>query len=1568
MKKLLIVASLISMFSLKMVSAAPWDVRTDAATGVSTATMKGTITTTGNVAIGTTTTSQALTVIGEANTGHDNSIGASLYSNIFGSNQSTIQDGCDYSSIWGGSGNNIYTGATNGHIVGGNGCSIGYGNGSFVTGTGNNVGSSGSAVFGEGNNCGVDGGVVFGYENNLQQEHSIMFGRNNYAYNWYDGLGIKEGSFVGGTSCTVYRPYSFLYGDTGCLTGEKSVMFTTNPSGISTIVYSSNVFIIDGYNVGIGTTEPSCALQVSGRVKASEIEFPDGSVQVSSPTTPNLSAYAIGADVSVSTNDIQGQINSIRASTGTFSLVAGYGLSMSSGVYSSPINPTNLITYLQAKNNKFYYEMQWNLGYLIASISSHPVVAVTVNGQDAWWTATTLNNGYWTFVDSNNVNIALTSAQFTPKWTYEAISCNQLGYVYTDDIPTYTRDFYMPVTEIVSAPLFSDVAISTASLQSQITAIQYSTGTVAVDQEIAFGSSTVITYSPALQWNYSTNQLSLNRNSSAISAPTITGTALRINGADNEIVRYGITSYGVGGTNGFSGRSGRGTGATPTASQAGDNLTQFDGYGRGATGWSTTPRAKMNIVATENYTDTAQGSRISFWTTPNGSLISSERVTVSSAGYVGIGTTNPSNLLTVNGNMKVNSISQGTFDISVTTAGTCTGNSATVTNGVYTTGSYSSPSWLPLVSSATYALNGMRQDTTYYMTAQQFMPQLDIYSDGNPVSTNSAVHARATSLNDYTVKNTVLRTNGYRYALSFNTNVTEYIDLGTLMEQYMEYNRPFSMVFWLYQDASMDSSGYYALGNNSLAYKGIAMEIVNKVVYLRISQGQSSTAGMGGFFPIYANNALIHSTWNCVGFSYDGTGNSTTSLTCYINGSSCTATSYQYGQNNPLTATIKEGNNLVLGTYQANGVHAINPSVWGTFLADEIILSSATMSLSSYQLIYNSGLGYYAYSDTNTVAAFHCDEYNPNGNQYIYSYVTPTTTSGTVVDVANITWGAGHVVQPSWTETVTMAECKDGSAEETSQDVFGSSNAWTVIKGGHIGFSIGGSTMAQIDQWGNFQVNSVQISSGSNFTANLYSATSGYKLVDGVILKNSNQLGLGTGEVTFPQNAHWQQSATVSSSVLTANSYVADFTAQASYAITITTNPTLMTSSYTPSGYTPIYKTDFVMPYQAWCAFGSTTTGAVGYLGTATFPEYVGMQYASAIAVNKYSIVGYAFSADRALKDWQLQGSNDGTNYTTIDTQAGQTSWTAGLMRTYTVPTANVGQYTYYRLYITANNGHATRTAVGQIYFNNRAWNQYNGVFAENVSAVSSGANPAFTMNNLYAGTTYFSVSQSTITSSFVETHNSSMTVSGTIGIGTTSPTATLDVNGGIKCTSMTIVNSASMIVSSSSYGIQISTNVDIVGNLHNSGYQWHHGIWHIVGGTVSVSVTIPIGASGTWYKITNATQNLVQTTELDGFSVVTDSIIFTNKADYFGIKKLAYSGTSSNDWSVRMLNTKTGATTMGSNSTSTTGTNNVVADTNPIYLESAAGDPWIFQIRRDAGAGDFILKALKFYISYLHD
>ena len=86
----------------------------------------------------------------------------------------------------------------------------------------------------------------------------------------------------------------------------------------------------------------------------------------------------------------------------------------------------------------------------------------------------------------------------------------------------------------------------------------------------------------------------------------------------------------------------------------------------------------------------------------------------------------------------------------------------------------------------------------------------------------------------------------------------------------------------------------------------------------------------------------------------------------------------------------------------------------------------------------------------------------------------------------------------------------------------------------------------------------------------------------------------------------------------------------------------------------------------------------------------------------------------RDPKDWQFQGSNDGTTWTTLDSQSGQVF--ANRMQQNVYNLSNTTAYRYYRFNVTANNGDTTFTHLGDIGL----WNDGGRTIPDGVYAIAS--------------------------------------------------------------------------------------------------------------------------------------------------------------------------------------------------------------------------------------------------------
>jgi hypothetical protein len=86
-------------------------------------------------------------------------------------------------------------------------------------------------------------------------------------------------------------------------------------------------------------------------------------------------------------------------------------------------------------------------------------------------------------------------------------------------------------------------------------------------------------------------------------------------------------------------RRANGTITSPTALTSGNIIGAITGRGYGATAYSSANRGLIQLVAAENWTDTAQGTYWQFNTVASGTTTSAEKMRIDSAGNVGIGVT-----------------------------------------------------------------------------------------------------------------------------------------------------------------------------------------------------------------------------------------------------------------------------------------------------------------------------------------------------------------------------------------------------------------------------------------------------------------------------------------------------------------------------------------------------------------------------------------------------------------------------------------------------------------------------------------------------------------------------------------------------------------------------------------------------------------------------------------------------------------------------------------------------------------------------------------------------------------
>tara|TARA_R110000782_G_scaffold212862_1_gene300881 strand:+ start:322 stop:801 length:480 start_codon:yes stop_codon:yes gene_type:complete len=129
-----------------------------------------------------------------------------------------------------------------------------------------------------------------------------------------------------------------------------------------------------------------------------------------------------------------------------------------------------------------------------------------------------------------------------------------------------------------------------------------------------------------------------------------------------------------------------------------------------------------------------------------------------------------------------------------------------------------------------------------------------------------------------------------------------------------------------------------------------------------------------------------------------------------------------------------------------------------------------------------------------------------------------------------------------------------------------------------------------------------------------------------------------------------------------------------------------MTSATAPSGVASA--SSFYPNANPYFAFNAASNGWITNGGAG--PHWLQYQWPTVTRVCSYSIAPWDFDTfpSRCPTAWTLQGSNDGSTWTALDTKTGYAgTWAVGVTKTFTL--AAPVSYLYYRLYITANGGDA---------------------------------------------------------------------------------------------------------------------------------------------------------------------------------------------------------------------------------------------------------------------------------------
>jgi hypothetical protein len=261
-----------------------------------------------------------------------------------------------------------------------------------------------------------------------------------------------------------------------------------------------------------------------------------------------------------------------------------------------------------------------------------------VNGHPVFFTdGTTQNTAGAPFAYSNSIFVQANAA-FLVANTHAAVANSAALYANAAFIQANAAFLVSNTPPAIanSAALYANAAFlqANSAYNKANNALANTSGTFAGDLAIT-GNLSLLNGSVSAAGNMTVNGTVVMANSNfsaAEAAVTIKATAnvalpsndgymLHISGKQNTASRIVFDSYSVTG-NAYAvvaGRTARGTVDAPLAVANGDILMRVSGNGRGTTNWTQYGVARMDIVATEDYTDAKRGSQIQFWNCPIGS-------------------------------------------------------------------------------------------------------------------------------------------------------------------------------------------------------------------------------------------------------------------------------------------------------------------------------------------------------------------------------------------------------------------------------------------------------------------------------------------------------------------------------------------------------------------------------------------------------------------------------------------------------------------------------------------------------------------------------------------------------------------------------------------------------------------------------------------------------------------------------------------------------------------------------------------------------------------------------------
>jgi hypothetical protein len=420
-------------------------------------------------------------------------------------------------------------------------------------------------------------------------------------------------SIAANTSNTIFLGVDIPTGVTGRLTATT----------LAQQLYANNILNVGKSIVSLPNTIAQFSLSGASYIQTNLLNVDNGGTAdiVVTANTGTDSTYFI--DLGLANKDFQPGLEYNNLGTGIYPL-DGY-LYVQGGAIGSPGGPGGNLTIGTTTANT---EVKFLLG---GPNSSNIIYKITHDGLK-------FVNGHKIFFDDGTsqntaaASLAYTQAAFNQANTVTAnLSSNvtlqaAINATQNTDITNVTNNLASNVT-LQAAINATQNAYTQAAFTKANNALANTSGAIFAGNLNILGNVTMLGVA-------STGQLTVNTaltsatdaavritgsNNAVVVEPQNDGYMLQITGKENLPTRVVLDSFGANTYGLLAGRSARGTAAAPTASQNNDVLLRLAGNGYGTTSFAPIGVSRIDIVASENFTDTARGSRIEFYNVAEGS-------------------------------------------------------------------------------------------------------------------------------------------------------------------------------------------------------------------------------------------------------------------------------------------------------------------------------------------------------------------------------------------------------------------------------------------------------------------------------------------------------------------------------------------------------------------------------------------------------------------------------------------------------------------------------------------------------------------------------------------------------------------------------------------------------------------------------------------------------------------------------------------------------------------------------------------------------------------------------------